>query len=166
MLTLLIASVGVYLVDDCPWAGVLRPRRVHRESIVERLVRYSVSISGQSAIMVAASLILMLLLWLAFERTLYGKAMRAVAVNRVGARLVGIPISQAGELAFALSSLIGAVSGVLMAPVTMVYYDTGFLIGLIGFVAAIIGGMGSYPLGGDRRDLRGPAAVFRRLLEQ
>ena len=52
----------------------------------------------------------------------------------------------AGRLTFFLCALIGAFSGVLIAPITTVYYDTGFLIGLKGFVAAIIGGLVSYPV--------------------
>ena len=45
-----------------------------------------------------------------------------------------------------MAAFIGALSGVLIAPITTIYYDTGFLIGLKGFVAAIIGGLASYPL--------------------
>ncbi|MFX5578814.1 branched-chain amino acid ABC transporter permease, partial [Acinetobacter baumannii] len=67
-------------------------------------------------------------------------------INRVGARLVGIRLSLSGRLAFALAAVIGAVSGILVVPMTTLYYDTGFLIGLKGFVAAIIGGLVSYPL--------------------
>ncbi|MCB1929182.1 MAG: branched-chain amino acid ABC transporter permease, partial [Rhodocyclaceae bacterium] len=51
-----------------------------------------------------------------------------------------------GKLTFLLAGLIGTLSGVLIAPITTIYYDTGFLIGLKGFVAAIIGGLGSFPL--------------------
>ena len=75
-----------------------------------------------------------------------GKALRATAINRVGARLMGIPTAMAGDVSFALAALIGAISGLLIAPLTTVYYDTGFLIGLKGFVAAIVGGLASYPL--------------------
>ena len=70
----------------------------------------------------------------------------ATAVNRLGARLVGIATSLSGRIAFSLAGLIGALSGILIAPLTTIYYDSGFLIGLKGFVAAIIGGMVSYPL--------------------
>jgi branched-chain amino acid transport system permease protein len=77
--------------------------------------------------------------------TLAGKALRATAINRLGARLVGIPTVKSGLIAFTLAGVIGALSGVLIAPVTTVYYDTGFLIGLKGFTAAIIGGLASYP---------------------
>jgi len=85
-------------------------------------------------------------LWLFFERSLYGKALRATAINRIGARLVGIPSALAGRLAFTLAAAIGALSGILISPITTIYYDTGLMIGLKGFVGAILGGMGSYPL--------------------
>jgi len=81
-----------------------------------------------------------------FERSIVGKALRATAINRVGARLMGIPTELAGDLSFALAALIGGVSGLLVVPITTVYYDTGFLMGLKGFVAAIVGGLASYPL--------------------
>ena len=105
-----------------------------------------VEISAQSIWVVAASVALILALWFLFERSIYGKALRATAMNRVGARLVGIPIVMMGHLSFLLAAFIGAVSGILIAPITTLYYDTGFLIGLKGFVGAILGGMGSYPL--------------------
>ena len=104
------------------------------------------SITAQSLWVIFASLFIVVLLWLLFDRTIYGKALRATAVNRVGARLVGIPTGLSGSLAFTLAAFIGAVSGILIAPITTIYYDTGFLIGLKGFVGAILGGMGSYPL--------------------
>ncbi len=106
----------------------------------------SLTISGQSLVIVAVSIILIVSLYLYFERTLSGKALRATAVNRLGARLVGIGTTPAGRLAFTLAAAMGALCGVLIAPLTTVYYDTGFLIGLKGFVGAIIGGLGSYPL--------------------
>ena len=106
----------------------------------------ALAISGQSLVIVAVSIILIVSLYLYFERTLSGKALRATAVNRLGARLVGIGTTQAGRLAFTLAAAMGALCGVLIAPLTTVYYDSGFLIGLKGFVGAIIGGLASYPI--------------------
>jgi branched-chain amino acid transport system permease protein len=103
-------------------------------------------VSAQSLWVLAASLVLIVALWLLFERSIYGKALRATAMNRAGARLVGIPTVLTGHLSFLLAAFIGAVSGILIAPITTLYYDTGFLIGLKGFVGAILGGMASYPL--------------------
>ncbi|MCW5231745.1 branched-chain amino acid ABC transporter permease [Verminephrobacter eiseniae] len=103
------------------------------------------AISGQSLVVLGVTLALLGLL-LILGRSMVGKALRATAINRVGARLMGIPTERSAELSFALAALIGAVSGLLIAPLTTVYYDTGFLIGLKGFVAAIVGALASYPL--------------------
>jgi branched-chain amino acid transport system permease protein len=105
-----------------------------------------VQVGAQSLWVLAFSAALIAALYAFFERTTYGKALRASAMNRVGARLVGIPIRLTGRWSFALAALIGAASGILVAPITTLYYDTGFLIGLKGFVGAIVGGLASYPL--------------------
>ncbi|AIT26904.1 branched-chain amino acid transport system / permease component family protein [Bordetella holmesii 44057] len=102
--------------------------------------------SAQSLFVVATCAILIVALWLFFGKTLYGRALRATAVNRRGARLMGISTTMSGSLTFTLAVAIGAMSGMLIAPITTVYYDTGFLIGLKGFVGAIIGGLASYPV--------------------
>jgi branched-chain amino acid transport system permease protein len=95
---------------------------------------------------IGCSIALIGVLYFFFEHTFYGKALRATAVNRLGARLMGIPTEFAGRLCFFLCAAIGAISGILIAPITTIYYDTGFLIGLKGFVGAIIGGLASYPI--------------------
>lgn len=105
-----------------------------------------VTLSGQMLIIGLATAALIGLLWLFFERTLRGKALRATAVNRLGARLMGVSTEAAGRLSFAMAAFIGALSGLLIGPTTTVFYDSGFLIGLKGFVAAVFGGLSSYPL--------------------
>jgi len=102
--------------------------------------------SAQSLFVVGTALVLIIALWLFFGRTLYGRALRATAVNRRGARLVGISTDFSGSLTFTLAAAIGAMSGMLIAPITTIYYDSGFLIGLKGFVGAVIGGLVSYPV--------------------
>ncbi len=111
----------------------------------ERFTLGPVSLSGQTVIIFAVSLALIVLLWLYFEKSLRGKALRATAVNRTGARLMGISTHASGQLTFLLAALIGALSGLLIGPTTTVFYDSGFLIGLKGFVAAVIAGLSSYP---------------------
>ena len=105
-----------------------------------------IAVNGQSLVVVGVTLVLVVAMFWFFGRHMVGKALRATAINRVGARLSGIPTELSGDLSFALAAVIGAVSGMLIAPLTTVYYDTGFLIGLKGFVAAIVGGLASYPL--------------------
>lgn len=104
------------------------------------------SLTGQMIWVIMSSLVLIIALALFFGRTIYGKALRATAINRNGARLMGISPALAGKLTFFLAALIGVLSGVLISPITTIYYDSGFLIGLKGFVAAIIGGLASYPI--------------------
>lgn len=104
------------------------------------------SLSGQAASVLVVTAILIAALYLFFGRTLIGKALQATAVNRLGARLVGISPLFSGRFAFGLAALIGTLGGILISPLTTIYYDTGFIIGLKGFVAAIIGGLVSYPV--------------------
>jgi branched-chain amino acid transport system permease protein len=78
-----------------------------------------------------------------FKRTITGKAMRAVAVNRKGAFLVGIDVDRMAMFSFALSGGLGAVAGVIIAPITTSSYDVGTILGLKGFAAAILGGYGN-----------------------
>lgn len=105
-----------------------------------------IQVTGQSLVVVGVTVALVFAMFRFFGSTMIGKALRATAMNRVGARLMGIPTDLSGDLSFALAGVIGAVSGLLIGPLTTVYYDTGFLIGLKGFVAAIVGGLASYPM--------------------
>ncbi len=95
-------------------------------------------------IMATTALILALLSFF-FARTYLGKAVRACAINRLSARLSGIRPDRMSLLAFALSAGLGAVGGIVIAPMTLVSYDMGLYLGLRGFVAAIMGGMVSAP---------------------
>lgn len=85
------------------------------------------------------------LLWLFFTRTYTGTAVRACAVNPRAARLVGIRVDRMFLLAFALSGALGAVAGAVIAPITYATYDMGLMLGLKGFVAAVLGGLTSPP---------------------
>ena len=147
VLVLLIASVGCHLALQgfgLVFFGAEGQRAPALSSAV--LTLGPLRFTGQSLAVYAITIALIVGLWLFFGYTLYGKALRATAVNRLGARLVGIRTSLSGQIAFLLASVIGAISGILIIPITTLYYDTGFLIGLKGFIAAIIGGLVSYPL--------------------
>ncbi|ODV10893.1 MAG: ABC transporter permease [Rubrivivax sp. SCN 70-15] len=102
--------------------------------------------TGQSLAVIATSLVAMAGLAAFFGRTLTGKALRATAVNRIGAQIVGIGPARAGRLAFTMATALAVFSGVLIGPLTTVYYESGFLIGLKGFVGAIVGGLALYPV--------------------
>ena len=106
---------------------------------------FGAMVSGQTVCIVIAAIALSALLYVGFEYTLIGKALRATSSNRTGARLMGIRPARAGTIAYILGSLLAGVSGLLIAPVNTIFYDSGFLIGLKAFVGAIIGGLYSYP---------------------
>jgi branched-chain amino acid transport system permease protein len=106
----------------------------------------SIKIAGQAVYIFAVTIVLIIGMALVFGYTLYGKALRATAFNRIGARLIGFSPTSAGLMTFAFAAFLGAVSGVLIGPLVTIYYDSGFIIGLKGFVGAIIGGLASYPL--------------------
>lgn len=105
-----------------------------------------VPVNNQAFLVYIFAIIAMLGLFVFFTRSIYGKALRAAAVNRMGARIVGISPTQAGYVAFGIATLIVAVAGMLLAPLTNPAYYQGFLLGLKGFVAGILGGLISYPV--------------------
>jgi branched-chain amino acid transport system permease protein len=147
VLVLLIASVGCHLALQglgLVFFGAegLRGPALSSAALTVGPLRFT----GQSLAVYGLTIAFIVALWLFFGFTLMGKALRATAVNRLGARLVGIRTTLSGQIAFLLASVIGAISGILIVPITTLYYDTGFLIGLKGFIAAIIGGLVSYPL--------------------
>jgi len=147
VLTLLIVSVGVHFALVGLGLYFFGAEGFRNPSFWdERFSIGDLTLSGQTIIIFAASLALIVGLWLFFERSLMGKALRATAVNRLGARLMGISSSSAGRLSFTMAAFIGALSGLLIGPTTTVFYDSGFLIGLRGFVAAVFAGLASYPL--------------------
>jgi branched-chain amino acid transport system permease protein len=79
-----------------------------------------------------------------FGRTLFGKAMLATSYNPLAAQLVGINTRTVLFASFGLAAMLGALGGVLTAPITFTAYDTGVLLGLKGFAAAMLGGLGSF----------------------
>jgi branched-chain amino acid transport system permease protein len=149
VLVLLIVAVAVHFAISGIALFFFGPEGVR----VQPLTRAAIELGGivitiQSLLIVGASILFSLLLVLIFGRTRTGKALRATAVNRTGARLVGIRPATSAMIAFLLASGLGGISGILVGSTTTMYYDSGFIIGLKAFVGAIIGGMTSYPLAG------------------
>ncbi|HET7524527.1 MAG TPA: branched-chain amino acid ABC transporter permease [Burkholderiaceae bacterium] len=101
------------------------------------LLPQSLWVLGVTAVAVAA------LSWF-FGRTLFGKAMLASSYNPLAARLMGIQTRTVLLVSFGLAALLGALAGVLTAPITFTSYDSGVMLGLKGFAAAMLGGLGSF----------------------
>lgn len=104
------------------------------------------TILPQSLWVIGGAVVLVAGLDLFLRRTLLGKAVLATAANRLAARLVGVNVGVILAFAFGVSAAIGAIAGVLVAPITLTRYDIGTLFALKGFAAAMLGGMG-HPLG-------------------
>jgi branched-chain amino acid transport system permease protein len=147
-LVLLMAALVMHFLFAGLGLMVFGPEGYRTQSLVDGAwdLTSTFSISMQTLLMVGAAGVLGLMFFLFFEYTLVGKALRATAVNRVGARLVGVRPARTALLAYLFASLLAGLVGVLIAPITTLYYDAGFTIGLKAFVAAIIGGLSSYPL--------------------
>jgi len=101
------------------------------------------TILPQSLWVIGISVLVMLALSGFFSRTLIGKAILATSFNPVAAQLCGINVRFMLLLSFGLSAGLGAVAGILIAPITLTSWDVGVMLGLKGFAAAILGGIGS-----------------------
>jgi branched-chain amino acid transport system permease protein len=99
----------------------------------------------QSLWVLATTLLLQPLLHVFFTRTMLGRSLRACAVNRLAARLMGIRADRMALLAFGLSGAVGGLGGILIAPIIFATYDMGLMLSLKGFVAAVLGGLVNYP---------------------
>ncbi len=148
-LVLLIVSVALHFVLLGMGLYFFGPEGVRAEPLIDlAFILGAVPIKGQSLLILATCAVLAAALFAIGERSLIGKALRAASINPTGARLMGISTEWSGSLAFLAAALIGGVSGVLISSTTTLYYDSGFLLGLKGFVAGILGGLASFPLAG------------------
>lgn len=100
------------------------------------------SLMPQSLWVLGVSLVIVLCLGWFFGKTLLGKAMLATSFNRLAAQLVGINTKMVLLLSFGLSAILGAIGGIILSPITYTSYDIGIMLGLKGFVAAVLGGLG------------------------
>ncbi|MDY6836528.1 MAG: branched-chain amino acid ABC transporter permease [Thermodesulfobacteriota bacterium] len=103
------------------------------------------TIVSQNLWIFAITLFVVIALYFFFKKSVTGKAMRAVSCNQRAAALSGICVNRMTLLSFAMSGALGAVAGIIIAPITTTSYDVGFMLGLKGFSAAVLGGYGSMP---------------------
>ncbi|MFO1218295.1 MAG: branched-chain amino acid ABC transporter permease [Burkholderiaceae bacterium] len=103
-----------------------------------------VAIGNEHLAIIAATLVLILALYAFFRWTTLGMAMQATSQNQLAAYHVGIPVKSILSQIWAISAATAALAGVLLAPITFVHVNMGF-IGLKAFPAAVLGGFGSIP---------------------
>jgi branched-chain amino acid transport system permease protein len=104
-----------------------------------------ITIAWQQVLILGVAVAVTVVQGIVLKRTMIGKVMRAVAVDRDTAALMGIPVQKVLAGTFAYSSVLAALAGMLLAPLFFVTTEMGSLVGLKGFVAMIIGGFGSIP---------------------
>ncbi|MHB1405858.1 MAG: branched-chain amino acid ABC transporter permease [Desulfitobacteriaceae bacterium] len=102
-----------------------------------------VAVQLQSLWIFGVSMALVVVIYIFFNRSLLGKALRACMMDKVAARLMGIRPIRMSMLAFTLSAAMTGLAGITMAPATLAIYDMGLMLGIKGFVAAVIGGLTS-----------------------
>ena len=103
-----------------------------------------VRVSTQGFWIAGMAMIVILVLWYVLSRTMLGKQLRACAENPLAARLMGIDVARMTLLSFAMAAMIGAIGGIVVAPITSLQFDSGQFFTIFGFIAVATGGMGSF----------------------
>jgi len=145
--TLIIITIGASLFLR-GLAHLVWDKRIHALPAFsgdQPIVIAGATVLPQSLWVLGVTALAVLLLSWFFGRTLFGKAMLATSYNPLAARLMGIQTRTVLLVSFGLAALLGALGGVLTAPITFTSYDSGVMLGLKGFSAAMLGGLGSFP---------------------
>jgi branched-chain amino acid transport system permease protein len=160
-LVLLIAAIATHLGLNSIGLHLFGPEGVRTEGFSgQPFSIFGMIVTQQAAGVIASSVIVVVGLYLFFRLSLRGRALLATAYNRRGAEIVGISTEAAGRTVFIMAGLAAAISGLLIGPTTTLYYDSGFILGLKGFVGAIVGGMAVYPLAAAGALLVGTVEAF------
>ncbi|MEA3403357.1 MAG: branched-chain amino acid ABC transporter permease [Armatimonadota bacterium] len=135
------ASIFIRGVASVIWGPEERP--VPAFSGESPISVFGAAITPQSLWVLGTTLVVAVAMWMIFEHTVIGKAMRACAINAPAAQLCGVELSRMISWSFGLAAAVGAIAGIVLAPITMTQYSIGTMLGLKGFCAAILGGLGN-----------------------
>ena len=143
----LIATIGLWMVfhHGAGWIWGYDPVRFPSLFSSHPVDVLGARIAANSIGTIGVSVLVMILLYLFFERTRTGIAMRAASMNRHAARLMGVKVDRVAMLAWALATAISVVSGLLIAPLTFLDFEMMFAVLLKAFAGAILGGFNSFP---------------------
>jgi branched-chain amino acid transport system permease protein len=143
MLTIGIAYVARGLVTMIPNIGTeTHTMPVPYKDAVWRLGGLVINV--EQFVVIGATAVLCALLYAMFRYSKLGIAMQASSQNQLAAYYMGIPVRRLNGLVWGLAAMVAAVAGLLLAPITFVHANMGF-IGLKAFPAAVVGGFGSLP---------------------
>ena len=146
VVTLIIITIGVALflrgLAQLVWGkGVFRLPAFSSE---EPIAFFGATLMPQSLWVMGGAALAVVALGAFYGRTLLGKAMLATSYNKLAAQLVGVNTRAVLFASFGLAAALGAIGGVLIAPIAFTSYDAGIMLGLKGFAAAMLGGLGSF----------------------
>ncbi len=146
VLSLIIVTIAVsILLQGSAMLGWGKdPYSLPAFSSCDSIVALGATIQPQVFWVIGVSGVVVLGLTIFFQRSMYGKAMLACADDPGAARMVGIPLHTMVMLSFMLSAAVGAAAGVVITPVCLMEYNRGALLGLKGFGAAVLGGLGKF----------------------
>lgn len=147
LVVIIIATVGVSFIvriGTALWAGgVARPADPPLGHEVWRIL--GVAILPQSALILGAAVVLLAFLWMVYTRTTFGLALRAAAYDEEGAALQGIAVSRVVAGTFTAGAALAGIAGLLLTPLSFASPWQGLAFSVEGFIAAIFGGLGSWP---------------------
>jgi branched-chain amino acid transport system permease protein len=143
-LVLIIITVGVSMVLQSLARHLFGPDELALPAFTPgpSVAFFGAAIERQTLWVWGLTALALLALWLLYSKTKLGLAMRATAVSHDASRLCGVDTARVVMITFALAAALGALAGVAVAPLTQTAYDVGARIGLKGFAAAIVGGLG------------------------
>ncbi len=143
MLTIGIGYVARALITMIPVIGI--ETHAMAAPYRGRLFEFAgLRLAAEQAVVIAATVTLCAALYLMFRFTKLGIAMQATSQNQIAAYYMGIPVRRLNNLIWGIATAVSALAGMLLAPMTFVHVNMGF-IGLKALPAAVIGGFGSLP---------------------
>ena len=125
------------------WGSLPQPLAPFSGDVASSITIAGTSVQVQSLWVFALLALALGAMYVFFERTYYGKAVRAVADNPLGARLVGIPVGSTRAFSVGLGIALAAYGGTIIGPITLVGGAAGTAIAIKGFVSAVVGGLES-----------------------
>jgi branched-chain amino acid transport system permease protein len=147
LMLMLLATIGVGFILDNLFTIIFGAEGFAVDSPLSNTPWniFGVRVLPQMALLMAVSFSLMIINHLFLSRTKVGTAMRASAADYEIARAMGIPTNRMNALALSIGCMLSAAAGILAAPIVYVSPSMGVAVGLKGFAAAILGGLGSIP---------------------
>ncbi len=147
VITIIIITIGIAIAlrAVAKWIWGTDPVKIASFSGDSPIRFLGAAVVPQSFWVFGFAIVVVILVFLFFNRTLLGKGMRAAATNSDAASLVGVSSSTSSLIAWTIAAAVGAAAGIVIAPINFAGYNFGIMLGLKGFTAAVLGGLGSAP---------------------